>query len=267
VTCTYRSQGNCLDRHQGGHGSMWRGSTTLEGSGGEAREDIQLLESCAPSRADQFGRLAVDLHVLQRQVGALVAGLQGNPTICVYQNSHDFQCCSQSDSCVVSPGEQQLALERAIPDRVAVMQNFEHDDANDPTSAEELANSQNLLCYRLSHCQDGFSRGKSTLDSRQEKHDLARKRKREDDSTVSAPVKFSRRYSSINWQLLDRQTRSRTDGRCLVVSAMEKPKSSQDYHALGRGCVGASWSIGAREWLATTLMSNGRMLNGRCSWL
>jgi hypothetical protein len=41
VTCTYRSQGNCLDRHQGGHGSMWRGSNNLEGSGGEAREDIQ----------------------------------------------------------------------------------------------------------------------------------------------------------------------------------------------------------------------------------
>jgi hypothetical protein len=71
------------------------------------------------------------------------------------------------------------------------MQNFEHDDANDPTSAEGISESQrHLLCYRLSHCQDGFSRGKSTPDSRQEKHDLARKRKREDDSTVSAPVKF-----------------------------------------------------------------------------
>jgi hypothetical protein len=156
------------------------------------------------------------------------------------------------DSRVASREEQLRALERAIPGRVAaVVQTLEQDDPNDPSSAENLKEfSKSLVLPSVSIVEEGFSRGKSTVDSRQENQESARKRKRQDESTVSAPPKFSPCGISINWQLTDPQQVELTVG-ARGIRHGKKPKSSQDYRALrSRLCRGVLVELAQESGLA-----------------
>jgi tRNA-specific adenosine deaminase 1 len=201
----------------------------LEGSG-VAREDIQLLGKLRTKSGRsnlEADRRSTSMSCSDKLARWSVAGLQGTFLSAYIALPITLSSVVVSrDNRVVNPGEQLWALERAIPDRVAaVMQTLD--------SAENLKEfSKSLVLPSVSIVEAGFSWGKSTVDSRQEKHDSARKRKREDESTVSAPSKFSPCGLSINWQLTDRQQEVELTVGARGIRHGKKPKSSQDYHAL-----------------------------------
>jgi hypothetical protein len=210
----------------------------LEGSG-VARENIQLLGKLRTKSGRsnlEADRRSTSMSCSDKLARWSVAGLQGTLLSLYIKLPMTFSSVVVSrDSRVTSPGEQLRALERAIPDRVAaVVQTLEQDDPNDPTASQKLKEfSQSLVLPSVFIVEGGFSWGKSTLDSRQEKYESARKRKREDEPTVSAPaIKFSPCGLSINWQLMDRQQEVELTVGARGIRHGKKPKSCQDYHAL-----------------------------------